>query len=196
MQRAHLIFMLLPLSPQHFLTPSLRLRLRICLCRCRCLYLRLILCRYHLLFLCLCVRLSLCCCLHICACACVYVCGCACVCVCVWRAQVAEIDKLNSIINVVERDMVRLKKQYEQAVEERNYTGMPLIQPHTPLPRTPTYSSTSYTHILLYLVHPHTSLLHTPTYSCTHHARVYVPALSYAQKYSFVGVADVVHEYD
>jgi hypothetical protein len=33
--------------------------------------------------------------------------------------KVAEIDKLNSIINVVERDMVRLKKQYEQAVEER-----------------------------------------------------------------------------
>jgi hypothetical protein len=40
---------------------------------------------------------------------------------------VAEIDKLNSIINAVERDMVRLKKQYEQAVEERNYTGIQLI---------------------------------------------------------------------
>ena len=41
--------------------------------------------------------------------------------------KVAEIDKLNSIINLVERDMVRLKKQYEQAVEERNYTGIQLI---------------------------------------------------------------------
>ena len=41
--------------------------------------------------------------------------------------KVAEIDKLNSIINIVERDMVRLKKQYEQAVEERNYTGIQLI---------------------------------------------------------------------
>lgn len=41
--------------------------------------------------------------------------------------KIAEIDKLNSIINVVERDMVRLKKQYEQAVEERNYTGIQLI---------------------------------------------------------------------
>jgi chromosome segregation ATPase len=41
--------------------------------------------------------------------------------------KVSEIDKLNSIINMVERDMVRLKKQYEQAVEERNYTGIQLI---------------------------------------------------------------------
>mmetsp|Transcript_40290 Transcript_40290/g.95676 ORF Transcript_40290/g.95676 Transcript_40290/m.95676 type:complete len:921 (-) Transcript_40290:204-2966(-) len=41
--------------------------------------------------------------------------------------KIAEIEKLNSIINVVERDMVRLKKQYEQAVEERNYTGIQLI---------------------------------------------------------------------
>ncbi len=28
--------------------------------------------------------------------------------------KVSEIDKLNSIINVVEKDMIRLKKQYEQ----------------------------------------------------------------------------------
>jgi len=41
--------------------------------------------------------------------------------------KISEIDKLNSVINVVERDMVRLKKQYEQAVEERNYTGIQLI---------------------------------------------------------------------
>uniref|UniRef100_A0A7S4KN77 Cilia- and flagella-associated protein 58 central coiled coil domain-containing protein n=1 Tax=Guillardia theta TaxID=55529 RepID=A0A7S4KN77_GUITH len=41
--------------------------------------------------------------------------------------KISEIDKLNSIINVVEKDMVRLKKQYEQAVEERNYTGIQLI---------------------------------------------------------------------
>lgn len=33
--------------------------------------------------------------------------------------KIAEIDKLNSIINVVERDMVRLKKQYEQVTSWR-----------------------------------------------------------------------------
>ena len=41
--------------------------------------------------------------------------------------KISEIDKLNTVINVVERDMVRLKKQYETAVEERNYTGIQLI---------------------------------------------------------------------
>lgn len=38
--------------------------------------------------------------------------------------QIAEIDKLNSVISCIEQDIVRLKKQYETAVEERNYTGL------------------------------------------------------------------------
>ena len=41
--------------------------------------------------------------------------------------QITEIDKLNSIINTTERDMLRLKKQYETSVEERNYSGVMLI---------------------------------------------------------------------
>jgi len=41
--------------------------------------------------------------------------------------QIAEIDKLNSIINNVEKEMVRVKRMYEVAVEERNYTGIQLI---------------------------------------------------------------------
>jgi len=41
--------------------------------------------------------------------------------------QIVEIDKLNSIINGLERDMLRLKGQYESAVEARNLTGVALI---------------------------------------------------------------------
>ena len=41
--------------------------------------------------------------------------------------QIVEIDKLNSIINGLERDMLRLKAQYEAAVEARNLTGVSLI---------------------------------------------------------------------
>jgi len=41
--------------------------------------------------------------------------------------QIAEIDKLNSVINSIEKEMLRLKKLYEVAVEERNYTGIQLI---------------------------------------------------------------------
>lgn len=41
--------------------------------------------------------------------------------------QIVEIEKLNSIINGMERFMIRLKRQYEQAVEHRNYTGVQLI---------------------------------------------------------------------
>ncbi|CAK0858055.1 unnamed protein product, partial [Prorocentrum cordatum] len=40
---------------------------------------------------------------------------------------VIEIDKLNSIINSVEREMVSLRRKYEQAVERRNFTGTQLI---------------------------------------------------------------------
>lgn len=41
--------------------------------------------------------------------------------------QIVEIDKLNSIINGMEKAMVRLKKQYEAAVENRNFSGVQLI---------------------------------------------------------------------
>ena len=41
--------------------------------------------------------------------------------------QIVEIDKLNSIINGMEKEMLQLKKQYEIAVEARNYTGVQLI---------------------------------------------------------------------
>eukprot|EP00002_Diphylleia_rotans_P011919 TRINITY_DN2344_c0_g1_i2.p1 TRINITY_DN2344_c0_g1~~TRINITY_DN2344_c0_g1_i2.p1 ORF type:complete len:930 (+),score=260.77 TRINITY_DN2344_c0_g1_i2:170-2959(+) len=41
--------------------------------------------------------------------------------------QIAEIDKLNSIINGMEEEMVRMRKMYEIAVEDRNYTGIQLI---------------------------------------------------------------------
>jgi hypothetical protein len=37
------------------------------------------------------------------------------------------IDKLNSIINGLEHEMMTLKKRYEAAVEIRNYTGIQLI---------------------------------------------------------------------
>ena len=36
-------------------------------------------------------------------------------------------DNLNALINGVEQEMLRLKKRYEVAVEERNYTGIQLI---------------------------------------------------------------------
>merc|ERR1712195_450048 len=40
---------------------------------------------------------------------------------------VIEIDKLNSVINTLEREMVVLKRDYEKAVEDRNHTGIQLI---------------------------------------------------------------------
>jgi len=40
---------------------------------------------------------------------------------------VAEIENLNSLINGIEKEMLKLKKRYEIAVEERNYTGIQLI---------------------------------------------------------------------
>merc|ERR1719161_962283 len=40
---------------------------------------------------------------------------------------VIEIDKLNGIINSIEKEMVILKRKYEQAVETRNFTGIQLI---------------------------------------------------------------------
>mmetsp|Transcript_41285 Transcript_41285/g.78920 ORF Transcript_41285/g.78920 Transcript_41285/m.78920 type:complete len:923 (-) Transcript_41285:213-2981(-) len=41
--------------------------------------------------------------------------------------QISEIDKLNAIINGYEKEMLRLKKQYETQVEMRNHTGITLI---------------------------------------------------------------------
>lgn len=40
---------------------------------------------------------------------------------------VIEIDKLNSIINSIEKEMVVLRRKYEHAVETRNFTGTQLI---------------------------------------------------------------------
>jgi len=42
--------------------------------------------------------------------------------------QVLDIDKLNSIINNLEEDMLKVKVQYEQAVENRNFMGLQLIE--------------------------------------------------------------------
>jgi chromosome segregation ATPase len=41
--------------------------------------------------------------------------------------QIQEIDKLNVVINNLEKDMLHLKTKYEKAVEERNVTGVQLI---------------------------------------------------------------------
>ena len=41
--------------------------------------------------------------------------------------QIQEIDKLNIIINNMEKQMLELKVKYEKAVEERNITGVQLI---------------------------------------------------------------------
>lgn len=41
--------------------------------------------------------------------------------------QIQEIDKLNVVINNLEKDMLILKSRYEHAVEERNVTGVQLI---------------------------------------------------------------------
>jgi chromosome segregation ATPase len=41
--------------------------------------------------------------------------------------QIQEIDKLNVVINNLEKEMLELKAKYERAVEERNVTGVQLI---------------------------------------------------------------------
>ncbi|KAL6748938.1 coiled-coil flagellar protein, move backward only 2 [Haematococcus lacustris] len=41
--------------------------------------------------------------------------------------QIADVDKLNAIINLTEKDMLKLRKQYETVIEARNYTGIMLI---------------------------------------------------------------------
>jgi chromosome segregation ATPase len=41
--------------------------------------------------------------------------------------QIQEIDKLNLVINNLEKDMVRLKSEYEHAVDDRNKVGVQLI---------------------------------------------------------------------
>lgn len=37
--------------------------------------------------------------------------------------QIQEIDKLNLVINNLEKQMLELKSHYERAVEDRNITG-------------------------------------------------------------------------
>lgn len=41
--------------------------------------------------------------------------------------QIVRIDRLNSVISNLEKAMLQLKKQYEKAVEDRNHTGIQLI---------------------------------------------------------------------
>lgn len=41
--------------------------------------------------------------------------------------QCSQITKLNTVINVTEDEMLQLKKKYEEAVEDRNFTGIQLI---------------------------------------------------------------------
>lgn len=41
--------------------------------------------------------------------------------------QIQEIDKLNMVINSLEKEMLNLKVKYEQSVEQRNVTGVQLI---------------------------------------------------------------------
>ena len=43
------------------------------------------------------------------------------------ESQIVEIDKTNSAINALERDVAGLKRVYEAAVESRNYAGVQLI---------------------------------------------------------------------
>mmetsp|Transcript_28894 Transcript_28894/g.84706 ORF Transcript_28894/g.84706 Transcript_28894/m.84706 type:complete len:930 (-) Transcript_28894:174-2963(-) len=43
------------------------------------------------------------------------------------KQQAEDVRNLNAIINGIEREMVRLKREYEVAVEDRNYTGIQLI---------------------------------------------------------------------
>lgn len=43
------------------------------------------------------------------------------------EAQIVTIDRLNSLINAAEREMLELKGRYEAAVEDRNYAGIQLI---------------------------------------------------------------------
>jgi len=41
--------------------------------------------------------------------------------------QIAEVDRLNSLISNYEREMLRLKKEYETQIERRNVTGIMLV---------------------------------------------------------------------
>ena len=42
--------------------------------------------------------------------------------------QAGELDKLGSHVNSIEAEMLRVKKEFEYQVEQRNYTGMQLIE--------------------------------------------------------------------
>eukprot|EP01012_Entosiphon_sulcatum_P040232 TRINITY_DN53874_c0_g1_i1.p1 TRINITY_DN53874_c0_g1~~TRINITY_DN53874_c0_g1_i1.p1 ORF type:complete len:965 (+),score=292.98 TRINITY_DN53874_c0_g1_i1:89-2896(+) len=43
------------------------------------------------------------------------------------QEQCSQINKLNTVINMTEEEMLQLKKKYEDAVEDRNFTGIQLI---------------------------------------------------------------------
>eukprot|EP01062_Namystynia_karyoxenos_P003561 TRINITY_DN1128_c0_g1_i1.p1 TRINITY_DN1128_c0_g1~~TRINITY_DN1128_c0_g1_i1.p1 ORF type:complete len:990 (+),score=533.18 TRINITY_DN1128_c0_g1_i1:102-3071(+) len=43
------------------------------------------------------------------------------------QEQCSQITKLNTVINLTEEEMLMLKKKYEEAVENRNFTGIQLI---------------------------------------------------------------------
>lgn len=43
------------------------------------------------------------------------------------KEQDAEVERQNAVINRLEDEMLKLKKKYEQSVEDRNYTGIQLI---------------------------------------------------------------------
>jgi len=43
------------------------------------------------------------------------------------QEQCSQINKLNTVINMTEDEMLQLKKRYEVAVEDRNFTGIQLI---------------------------------------------------------------------
>lgn len=41
--------------------------------------------------------------------------------------QLSQLDKRNSMLANMEREMVTMRKSYETAVETRNYTGLALV---------------------------------------------------------------------
>jgi chromosome segregation ATPase len=43
------------------------------------------------------------------------------------ETQIVTIDRLNALINTMEREMLKLKDEYEQSVEARNFAGVQLI---------------------------------------------------------------------
>ena len=46
-------------------------------------------------------------------------------------SEIRAIDKINTVINGLEKDMLSLKASYEAAVETRNYAGIQVWQRET-----------------------------------------------------------------